>query len=147
MRFTRLGWLPAFAVGAVVLTSCTAPAPSPVPDPTIAAIPADETCIEVSDLGTLVFNLGTTHRDGRLSDLEWVGVEQLAARMLDRVRAEPGTELADALDELQGTISRPVESLITVDVESEGWYTAFQAFDRECRDTGFEFGVFGWVGG
>jgi hypothetical protein len=147
MRFTRLGWLPVSAAGAVLLIGCTAPAPDPLPAPTVAAIPSTDTCEQVSDVGTLVFNLGSTHRDGRLSDLEWVGVEQLAARMLDNVRAEPGTELADALDTLQGTISWPVGSLITVDVESEEWYGAFQAFDLACQHTGFEFGVFGWVGG
>lgn len=147
MRFTRLVGLPALVITTIGLAGCTAQAVDPAPSPTVAAIPATETCERVSDVGTLVFNLGTTHREGRLSDLEWVGVEQLAARMLDHVSAEPGTELADALEALQGTISRPVDALVTVDVESEEWYSAFQAFDRECRDTGFEFGVFGWVGG
>ena len=147
MRFTRLGWLPVFAAGALVLTGCVAPAPVPDPEPTANSIASDETCMEVSDVGTLVFNLGATHREGRLSDLEWVGVQQLAARMLDRVRAEPGTELSDALDALQGTISRPVEGLLRIDVESAEWSETFQAFDMACRKTGFEFGVFGWVGG
>ncbi len=147
MRFTRLGWLSASALGVIVLSGCSAPAPDSSPAPTAAAISSTETCEQVSDVGTLVFNLGTTHREGRLSDLEWVGVEQLAARQLDRVAAEPGTELAGALEALQGTISRPVEALITVDVESAEWYDAFQAFDMACRDTGYEFGVYGWVGG
>jgi hypothetical protein len=103
--------------------------------------------MEVSDVGTLVLNLRTAHSDGRLSDLEWVGVQQLAARMLDRVRAEQGTDLAVALENLQSTISRPVEGHLRVDVASEEWAEAFQAFDLACQDTGFPFGVFGWVGG
>lgn len=147
MRPTRLGVLPGLVVSGLLLSGCAAPAPDPTPAPTVAAITSTDTCEQVSEVGTLVFNLGTTHREGRLSDLEWVGVEQLAARMLDNVRAEPGTELAEALDTLQSTVSRPVDALITVDVESEEWYAAFQAFDAACRTTGFEFGVYGWVGG
>jgi hypothetical protein len=147
MRFTRLGWLSAFVVGTIVLIGCSSPAPEPSSDPTAAAISSTETCEQVSDVGTLVLNLGNTHREGRLSDLEWVGVEQLAARLLDNVPAEPGTRLSHALGDLQEIISRPVDALITVDVESEEWYDAWQAFDRACQDTGYPFGVYGWVGG
>jgi hypothetical protein len=132
---------------AILLTGCTTPPADPLPSPTVEAISSNDTCEQVSDVGTIVFNLGSTYREGRLSALEWIGVEQLAARMLDRVRAEPGTELSDALETLQRTISRPVGALIKVDVESEEWYAAFQSFDLACQHTGFEFGVYGWVGG
>lgn len=118
-----------------------------MPSPTVAVISSDATCEQVSDVGTLILNLRIAYDHSRLSPEEWVGVQQLAARMLDRVRAEPGTELSEALEALQGTISRPVDSLIIVHVESEEWNVAFQEFDGACQDAGFPFGVFGWSGG
>jgi len=144
MRFARTILVAAIAVG--VLAGCTA-VPAPVPTPPAAVIPATQTCEQVSDVGTLVFNLGALRREDRMTDQEWTGVEQLAARMLDRIEAEPGTAVAGTLDGLTGLIRTPVGGLATIDVEAEEWFDAFHAFDLACQDEGYPFGVYGWVGG
>jgi hypothetical protein len=98
-------------------------------------------------VGTLVANLGFAYQEDRLSDQEWAGVQQLAARMLMRIQAEPGTGVDTALVGLQDLVTTPQNELASVDVRSEGWYEKFHAFDLACQKTGYEFGVFGWVGG
>jgi hypothetical protein len=140
MRFTRLGWLPVIAAG-VLLAGCTVPAPVPTPTP----ISLQDSCHELSDVQTLIANLSLTHDDGRLSDLEWQGVLQLAARMVARIDVEPGSAFEPKLRVLQ-ELAAPTDSgaLAIVDPRSLEWNEALQAAGAICGD---DFGTYGWSGG
>jgi hypothetical protein len=143
MRFTRLGWIPVFGAS-VVLSACATPAPDPLPTPTVAAISLQDSCHELSDVQTLISNLRLTHDDGRLSDLEWQGALQLAARMVARIDVEPDSALEPKLRALQ-ELAEPSASgaLAIVHPESLEWNEALQAAGALC---GEDFGSYSWRG-
>jgi hypothetical protein len=133
----------ALAVGA---TGCSAPVPDA---PT--AIPPEQTCAELSDVGTLVSNLHFAQTEGRLAGNEYSGAMRLAARMLGRVGVEPGTELARIVSALQD--AAPVSQSAGVDPTAAEWYETWADVQDACNeamgvtDPLDGFGIEGWVGG
>jgi len=120
-----------------------------------AVVPAEDTCTELSDVGTLVNNWRFAQSQGRLIENEYNGGMRLAARMLARVPVEPGTPLADAVADLQALApATPPGGIGTgVDPENVEWYAAFSAVADACNaalgatDVLDGFATEGWVGG
>lgn len=142
MRFTRLGWIPAFGATMILLSACATPSPDPLPTPTVEAVSLQDSCLELSDVQTLTFHLRLMYDEGRLSDLEWQGVRQLAARMVTRIDVEPGSELEPKLGALQ-KLAEPNDSgsLGIIDPESLEWNEALQGVAAVCGEA---LGIYGW---
>ena len=121
------------------LTSCTA-APAPDSGPPVAS--AEDVCQELSDVGTLVFNMQMGRNSGRIQGEEYQGAMYLAVSMLARVGASDDDAVNAALEELKAAAGTN-----EVDPDSEAWRTAFADVTDSCTAVLGEFGVRGWVGG
>jgi hypothetical protein len=122
-----------------LLTSCTA---APAADPAPTAISAEQACSELSDVGTLVFNMRNGRDTDRIPGEEYQGAMYLAVSMLGRVEESDDADLNSAVDELKAAAGTNA-----VDPESEEWIAAFADVSSSCSDVLGEFGVVGWVGG
>jgi hypothetical protein len=140
----------AFAL-TLIATGCTAPETS-----TAAPIAAEQTCAELSDVGTLVANLRFAESEGRLAGNEYSGAMRLAARMLARVPVESDTALAEVVSALQGAAPAAVlgaASSVGVDPAATDWVESWARVQDACNeamgvtDVLGGFGIEGWVGG
>jgi hypothetical protein len=137
-------------VVALGAAGCTVPSPAPsdvTPAPSAVASTPEETCAELSDVGTLVWNMQMAESEGRLVGNEFSGAMRLAARMLARVPVAPDTDLAGVVAALQ--LAAPTG----VDPTGEEWVQAWAQVQDTCNEaTGSPdvldgFGIEGWVGG
>jgi hypothetical protein len=124
---------------AAFLTSCSA---QPGPDPAPPVASADDVCLELSDVGTLVFNMQNGKNAGRIPGEEYQGAMYLAVSMLSRVEISDDTDVNAAVDELKAAAGAN-----EVDPDSEAWISAFADVSDSCTAVLGEFGVRGWVGG
>jgi hypothetical protein len=127
-------------VATAFLTSCTAAAPAT--DPTPAAISAEQVCMELSDVGTLVFNMSSGRAADRIPGEEYQGAMYLAVSMLGHVDESDAPDVNSAVDELKAAAGTN-----EVNPDSEEWIAAFADVSESCTDVLGEFGVRGWVGG
>jgi hypothetical protein len=121
------------------LTSCTA---APAADPTPLAVSAEQVCMELSDVGTLVFNMRNGREAERIPGEEYQGAMYLAGSMLGHVENSDDSSLNSAVDELKAAAGTNA-----VNPDSEEWMAAFADVSDSCSDVLGEFGVVGWVGG
>ncbi len=127
----------------LLLTGCAAPTPEP------EVVTSAETCDQVGDVFTIIFNAYISFDQGRSIQQEMDGALRLAARVLDRVPAEPGTDLAEAVDALKlaapaagvGAMNEPV------DIESAEWRNAHEQVSIACDSADTPIGISGWTGG
>lgn len=147
----RLIAAPILVAFAIVATGCTAPAPAASPP-----IPPEQTCTELSDVGTLVSNLTFAESEGRLVGHEYDGAMRLAARMLGRVAVEPNTELGEVVSALRAAApAGPAGAAGSpgVDPTASEWVEAWALVQDTCNeamgvtDPIDGFGIEGWVGG
>lgn len=124
---------------AVLVTSCTA---APAADSVSAAASAEDVCLELVDVGTLVFNMKSGYDAGRIPGQEYQGAMYLAASMLSRVGSSDDADVDSAVEGLKSAAGADA-----VDPGSEAWVTAFADVSDSCGAVLGEFGVRGWVGG
>ncbi|MEO8261629.1 MAG: hypothetical protein ABI566_03580 [Pseudolysinimonas sp.] len=122
-----------------VLASCTT---APTPEPVAPTQSADNACFQVSDVGTLVFNMKQAWDAGRIPGEEYQGAMYLAGSMLGRIGESDD-------DEVNGDVLalRDAAGTYAVDPDSAEWKAAFAAVSESCTAVLGEFGVSGWVGG
>jgi hypothetical protein len=146
-------------LAATVLAGCTAaPAPSETPTPTptetfgatlTLTVTAEETCAQIIDVNTLVYNARMALDTGRIAQQEFDGIARLATRMVHRIDTTGDTALAEAtasLAEVAGAY-RTGGAITPVDVESAEWQDALDTARDECTREGVEFYVEAWTGG
>lgn len=147
----RVIFAPLLLAFAAIATGCSAPTAPPSPP-----ISPEQTCAELSDVGTLVTNLHFAETEGRLAGNEYNGAMRLAARMLARVEVEPSTELAEIVSTLQEVApAAPLGAAGSagVDPTDAEWYETWAEVQDACNDAmGVTdvldgFGIEGWVGG
>lgn len=126
-------------VATALLTSCTA---APATDPAPPAMSASQVCMELSDVGTLVFNMRNGRDSGRIPGEEYQGAMYLAVSMLSHVDESDDSDLNSAVDEVKAAAGTSA-----VNPDSEEWIAAFADVSDSCTDVLGEFGVVGWVGG
>lgn len=127
-------------VASSFLTSCTA-APATDIETAPAATPAGDVCMEVSDLGTLLYNMQNGRRSGQIPGEVYQGAMYLAASMLGHIDVSDDSEVNSAVDGLKAATGPD-----QVDPDSERWITAFADVSEKCTDVLGEFGVVGWAG-
>jgi len=140
----RTGALAAAAACLVALTGCTAaPEPRPSTDWRV------ETCAQVSDAETLIYNAEAAFRAGRLLESERDGAFRLASRMYRRIAALPGSPLADALADLATALpAAPAPGSAVIDPTAPAARAARARVTAACLDAlPDRFGVEGWTGG
>ncbi|MEO5920782.1 MAG: hypothetical protein ABIQ01_06530 [Pseudolysinimonas sp.] len=123
------------------VTSCTA-APTPTPDSASAVASAKDVCWELSNLGTLVYNMERGKATGRIPGEEFQGAMYLAVSMLDRIHPSDDTDVNSALDRLKAAAGT-----YEVDPGSTAWRLAFADVSESCGVVLGEFGVTAWVSG
>lgn len=126
-------------VATAFLASCTA---QPATDSAPPVAPAEDVCLELSDVGTLVFNMQNGKNAGRIPGEEYQGAMYLAASMLSRVEKSDDPGVNTAVDELKAAAGTN-----EVDPDSHAWVAAFADVSHGCAAVLGEFGVRGWVGG
>lgn len=130
----------ALAISAVaLLVSCAAPAPTPSPDD---ARSAEHACLQLSDVGTLVFNMRAARDAERIPGEEYQGAMYLAGSMVRHIETTDDSALNSVVDELTAAAGANA-----VDPTSDAWTAAFADVSDSCTDILGEFGVAGWVGG
>lgn len=151
----------AAAVVASVLAGCVAgatltePTATPTPTPEVTdgmdisiAPTAQETCDELIDIGTLLFNEQIAFNDGRVAEQEYDAANRLVSRLILRVDASGGSDLADSVERLQEIVGPyRMGAMTTFDPTTPEWAEAFSAAQTECGDAGIEFYTEGWTGG
>ena len=145
------------AAAIVVLAGCAgASSPGTVPpQPVGTPVAGEQTCTELSDVGTLIANWQFAQSEERLVGNEYEGGMRLASRLLHRVPVEPGTPLADAVLAAQAvTPTGPPGSMFAaLDPTSSEWQEAWRGVIDACNvalgaDDPLEgFATEGWVGG
>lgn len=133
----------------IALSGCTVPVAPASPSPTGTPEPSSESidesaCAEYSDALTLIYNMDSAQRDGRLIGNEWSGIQQLTMRLIDRIEIDPATDVGVAISDLQGQIEDSVHPL---DPYADEWVGFMAAVSTACTASNPDFGVGGWVGG
>jgi PBP1b-binding outer membrane lipoprotein LpoB len=146
-------------LAATVLAGCSAAAapsatPTPTPTETFGAtlripVTAEETCAQIIDVNTLVFNARVALDTGRIAQQEFDGIARLAARMVHRIDTTGDSALTEATATLAEVVGayRTGGAMTAVDVESAEWQAALDAAKDECTREGVEFYVESWTGG
>jgi hypothetical protein len=124
-----------------LLASCTSSPPPPSP-PTPSPVSAERICLQLSDVGTLVFNMRQARDAGRIPGEEYQGAMYLAASMLTHVDDSDDSAVNAVLAELQAAAG-----VNAVNPDSAEWAAAFTDVSDSCAAVLGEFGVVGWVGG
>jgi hypothetical protein len=138
--------IPVFAI--ITLSACTAapPAPSAAPEP--EPVSAQDTCDQVGNITTLLFNLGVAYSEGRVSEQELEGAKYLASSMASFVQVDSDSVLAAQIEALKAT---PVEDIPVLygpqSSSSEEWNVILDELGANCKELGAEFGVMAWTGG
>lgn len=97
--------------------------------------------MEVSDVGTLIYNMQNGRRSGQISGEVYQGAMYLAVSMLGHIDVSDDSEVNSAVDGLKAAAG-----LYQVDPDSERWMTAFADVSEKCTAVLGEFGVVGWGG-
>ena len=150
----------AIAIGlaaASVLAGCALVAPAAQPasgsqagpsaEPTPAAAAPEETCAQLIDINTLLSNEAIAFMQGRIADIEYNSVQQLAGRMVHRVAVAPGTDLAETIDTLKIVVGPYAPSGTSFDATTDQWAAVFSDAQDECTRVGVAFYTEGWTGG
>ena len=129
----------------LALSGCTAPPPAePEPDP----VSAFDTCTQVSSINTVLFNSGVAFSEGRFSEQEVSGAQQLAFSMASYVQVDPDSALAPEIASLKLV---PAEGIPTLygpqSSSSEEWDSIVGDLAETCKDLGAEIYVTAWTGG
>jgi len=142
---------------ASALAGCVAgtPAPeaTPTPTDTFAAtisrsVTPTETCAQLIDINTIIYNAGLDVYQGRMAQQEADGYTRIAARLVHRIDVEPGTGLATAVEALQSvTTEMKPGAIVPFDPTDPAWAAAFSDAKDECTRAGVEFYVEGFTGG
>lgn len=132
----------AFSICATaLLASCTSTPPTPVA-PTPSPASAERICRQLSDVGTLVFNMRHARDAGRIPGEEYQGAKYLAASMLTHIDDSDDSGVNAALGELKAAAGANA-----VNPDSDEWAAAFTDVSDSCTAVLGEFGIAGWIGG
>lgn len=131
---------------AALLTGCAAqPAPTqPTPAPPVVA--AADTCAQVGNVLTVLFNASISNSELRSTDQELDGALALADSMLDYVTSEPSSDFEAIVLRLREVDSQDY-ALAAVDNGSEEWSDAIEDLNDACSSAGAELAVSAWTGG
>ena len=137
-----------FAMAALVLplAGCSAGAAVQEPDP---AAETSFVCEQVSDAGTLIFNLESSVDAGRAVEGELEGAKKVAARIISRIAVDETSDLGPLVANLQALTPRADVGAQAepYDTRSDEWSQALVAVHSQCELDGGPFGPEGWVGG
>lgn len=129
--------------GAALLAGCTA---QPAPQPTTSPVSAAETCSQVGNVLTVLFNESVSRTEGRSSEQELGGALALADSMLDYVTADPSSDFESIVLRLRAVDSQDY-ALATINNGSEEWSDAMDDLNDACSMAGAELAVSAWTGG
>jgi hypothetical protein len=138
------------SVSALLLSGCAASSvPGTTATPTGGAVSAAESCGQFGDVLTILQNARVSFTDGRSSQQEYTGAARLAARVLERIPGEPGTDIAKALEELRTIAPAGDIGDVTASYDPEGaaWSDAVQDLIQACSAEGADVAVSAWTGG
>lgn len=137
-------------IGVPLLAGCTLSPASESPTPSSSAVNLDvEACDQFGDVLTLIYNQSIALREGRAGRQEMDGALRLAARILSRIEAEPGSRVSDALTELKRAAPAMASGamLEPFDPDGEAWTDADTAMSAACIAAGSQLAVSAWTGG
>jgi hypothetical protein len=128
------------------LGACTTSTATPEPNPFTET---SYVCEQVSDAGTLIFNLEGSVAAGRAVEGELDGAKRVAARMINRIEIDESSDLGPLVAKLQELTPRTDVAAQgeSYDTRSDEWAQAHVAVLNQCELDGGVFGVEGWVGG
>jgi hypothetical protein len=153
---TRVHRFSAVALGfaaASVLVGCTfsasagQPTESPEADGQPAAVTAEETCAQLIDVNTVLYNEKIAFDEGRIADVEYGQVQQLVGRMVHRIDVDPDTALAETIATLRIVVGAYAPGGTTFDATTDQWAAVFADARDECTRAGVAFYTEGWTGG
>ena len=126
---------------AALLTGCAA---QPAPAPTVVS--AADTCAQVGNVLTVLFNASISYSEERSTEQELNGALALADSMLDYVTSEPSSDFEAIVLRLRAVDSQDY-ALAASDNGSEEWSDAVSDLGAECTAEGTELAVSAWTGG
>ena len=126
---------------AALLTGCAAqPTPAPV------VVTASDTCAQVGNVLTVLFNASISKSEERSTEQELNGALALADSMLDYVSSEPGSDVEAIVLRLRAVDSQDY-ALAATDNGSDEWSDAISDLGAACNAGGAELAVSAWTGG
>jgi len=144
----------ALAVAAAsVLAGCTLSASAGQPTETPggeqqpAAVTAGETCAQLIDVNTVLYNEKIGFDQGRITAVEYGQVQQLVGRMVHRIDVAPDTALAETVATLRIVVGAYAPSGTSFDATTDQWAAVFADARDECTRAGVAFYTEGWTGG
>ena len=133
------------ALSALVLSGC-ASQPAPIPEPMVQAITAEQTCKQVGNVLTVVYNASVSKSEGRSTQQELDGALALADGMLDDVDVEPGSTFETIVDRLRAV--NPADyPMPMISNGSTEWSDANEDLVHACDDAGTVLALNAWTGG
>jgi hypothetical protein len=92
----------------------------------------------MSPILTLLYNLQSSNREGRLLDVEFGHTTVALSDLARGVPVESRTDLSAAVYDVADTIRRPM---------SQEFRAAVEAMGTACEDAGAPLTLHGWIGG
>ena len=134
-------------VGCTFSASAGQPAESPEAAAQPAAVTAEETCAQLIDVNTVLYNEKIAFDEGRIAAVEYGQVQQLVGRMVHRIDVAPDTALAEAVATLRIVVGAYAPDGTTFDATTDQWAAVFADARDECTRPGVAFYTEGWTGG